>query len=102
MIQACFNKYIPMKLVYKTPDGYKAYSHKIAGYMCRIFVLPDGRAQVGMPFGNTKEEKVMFDNLVYYNKSVYNGKTISDAVDKVRNFIRSWKKEHVGNIQKHT
>lgn len=84
-----------MKLIQKTGTGYKLYSHIICGYECRVFETPEKYISIGVPMGDTTEEKKMFDSLVYHNKSVYNGKgSRLEVVRKVKNFIIKWQKEH--------
>lgn len=89
-----------MKLVYKSGTGkriYKVFEHDIEGYTFRLFTTPEGYVSAGAPYGGSVFEQKMFDELTYFNKKVYNGKFVADVIDRVRDFIRKYKKEHGKN-----
>lgn len=80
-----------MKLVYNQ-GNFKGYITKILGYPCFISGSDRSGYLVTVPFGKTKKEKIMFDNLVYYNKSSYYGKTKEKARENVKDFIKNYKR----------
>ncbi len=80
-----------MEQVYEN-NGYKAYDVKIEGYNCQIFETPEGKYSVKVPMGETEEDELMFDKLVYYNQMVYHADTAEKAIKQVKNFIKYYKK----------
>lgn len=80
-----------MKLIYENHE-YKAYDVKIEGYNCQIFETPERKYSVKVPLGETEEDKLMFDKLVYYNQMVYHADTAEKVIKQVRNFIKNYKK----------
>ncbi len=78
-----------MNLIYND-HGYKVYSVDILGYPCKVHQTTQSGCLVGVPTGNNKQEKEMFDSLVYFHKSEYWGKTKVEAIRKVRKFIADY------------
>ena len=79
-----------VKLEYQS-DGLKVFKRKICGYHCQVLAFESGWVSIGVPMGDTKKDKKMFDELVYNHKEIYNGKTVEDVVSKVRTFIKNYK-----------
>ena len=78
-----------MKQVY-AQNGYEVYETKICGYPCTVHKTVSSGCAVHVPMGDTTEDKAMFDDLVY-NKHAYFGKTPREAVERVSDFIKSYK-----------
>lgn len=79
-----------MKLVYNQ-DNFKAYTVTILNYSCFVSGTTRRGYLVKVPYGKTRKDKKMFDDLVYYHKSEYYGKTPKKAILKVRKFIKNYK-----------
>lgn len=79
-----------MTLIYQT-DGIKVYRKFICNYECQVLVFDSGNVSIGVPMGDSKKDKKMFDELVYNNKDIYNGTEVKDVILKVRTFIRNYK-----------
>ena len=81
-----------MKKIYESKDGYKVYEHKILEYPIHISVTTSSGVLISVPMGETPEDKKMFDELVYFNKSVYHAKTRIEVIKKVRTWIINYKR----------
>lgn len=81
----------------KLKNGSKYYPKKILGYTFTVIELESGYISFGAPMGETKEDKQMFDDLVYYNKTLYNGniKDKKQIVENIKGFIKKY--EHKSN-----
>lgn len=75
----------------KTESGYRFYTTMIAGYEFSVMQTPDNYFSFGAPFGDTPEDKAMFDDLVYYNKSLYHGRDWFGVRENIKNFIKKYK-----------
>lgn len=83
-----------MKIIYENEDKtYKVCATQILGYNCQAHFTNDCGVIIRMPMGKTPEEKAMFDDLVYYNQSVYNAPTVMQARKQIIEFIRDYKKK---------
>lgn len=76
--------------------GYKGYDVEIEGYECQLFETPQGRCSIGVPMGDTPEDKAMFDKLVYYNKPVYHADSKEKVIEQVAEFIKDYKNKNEG------
>ncbi|MEI8137819.1 MAG: hypothetical protein WCH21_10890 [Bacteroidota bacterium] len=79
-----------MKKIYQSENS-TVYECTIMGYPCSVRETSDGHVQIGVPMGKG-EDKKMFDDLVYYHQTLYNGNDIKDVISKVRKFIIKYKK----------
>lgn len=66
------------------------YNKKIMGYDFQVIKLDSGLVSFRAPMGEGKD-KDMFDELVYYNQKIYNGKDIKEIAKNIRKFIKNWK-----------
>lgn len=77
-------------------NGMKVYRVMIQGYECQLSEFKTGYS-VRVPYGDTPQEIEMFDDLVYSNKDVYNGKNAKVVLFKVNKWIEdrknTWKKK---------
>lgn len=77
---------------FKTENGSKFGRTKIAGYVFGFFTASDGYTSYRAPYGDTLEDKQMFDTLVYNNKMLYQGKNRRKIAQDIRQFIIKYKK----------
>ncbi len=82
-----------MKPIYEL-RGYKVYKTKIAGYNCELHQTKSGYFSVGVPEGDTPEDKKMFDKLVYFNQRVYHADSAKQVKKQVAEFIKKYKKNN--------
>lgn len=71
--------------------GYSMHDKKILGYNFHVFTTPEGNVCIGAEWGETPEDKEMFDNLVYYNKGIYHGTNEKEVSKKIREWIKNYK-----------
>ena len=79
-----------MKLFYESENGYKVFSTKILGYPCDVHETTESGCLVSVPMGDNKKDIKMFDDLVYFNKSVYWARTKEKAIRQVREWIKNY------------
>jgi hypothetical protein len=63
---------------------------KVAGYGMVLVKLPSRYMSLHIPMGDG-EDKKMFDELVYYNQRLYNGKDEQTIKGNVTKFIKEYK-----------
>lgn len=79
-----------MKKIY-SDNGYDVYSVNICGYNCELHDSTQSGYVVSVPIGDTKQDKTMFDSLVYHNKGVYWDKDRDTVLKKVEQWIQNYK-----------
>ncbi len=64
---------------------------KICNFEFTILSFPSGNSMALIPMGNTKQEKKMFDDLVYNNPKIYTGTSKIKIKEDIRYFITNYK-----------
>lgn len=79
---------------------YKITEINISGYPCELHETENPNPHthtpphymIRVPFGDTPEDKAMFDSLVYHHKDVYHDEDKDKVIQKVEQFIKNYKK----------
>lgn len=83
-----------MKPIY-TKNGYRFYECYIDQYTFTVTQSPENIFQFQAPYGDTADEKEMFDSLVYGNTLLLSGKDWASIVISIKNFIQSYGQKRI-------
>ena len=79
-------------------SGVSLRDTKIRGYKVRMLKFRSATGKdafsLEVPMGRTPSDKAMFDELVYRNKTLYQGYNEEKILKDVRNFIDKYRRSH--------